>query len=452
MVPLVLARVAAGELPHRPRERVALPHVGVDGHRVAGAGVRAGQRVAACGGELGEDGRDEVGRRDDLHVAVLAHVVVAAGQRTPADEDVRRALHHPLAGDDASAMVVVLAGVRARLVDGRPGLLALQEERVGTRTTREEHQVHDHADTAHPHDLADHVHGGEAVEQGAAILLEREPVPGQQVVHDVLLLAVVDGDAERGLGGDARPSACHRGQLGERPAAGPPLLAPLDPHLHLAPVGRLEGVDEVLCLHAVVPDVDLGHGGVAAHPSPVGVDGRRDRSVRLGGLDRVLPGRHHQAGRQARHVPLERAGKCLVEVTQVEVELALGRRPQPVVQDVGIAAELDLDPAVRPRRQVRRHDRGGAPVVVPRGQRHALVPERDQVGEADGVLGRDGLEGVVPPRPLVPVADALPRRQDPGLAPALPALGRRGREVVPRGDGCGCHEGLVHGARPPWVG
>ena len=407
-----------------------------------------GQRVAAGGGELGEDRCDQVRGRDDLHVAVLADVEVAAGQRPPADEDVRGALHHPLARDDAGAMVLVLARVRARLVDRRPGLLALQEEGIGTRAAREEHEVHHHADAAHPHHLADHVHRGEAVEQRPAVLLQGEPVPREQVVDDVLLLAVVDRDAQRGLRGDARPAPRHGGQLGERPAAGPLLLALLDPHLHLATVGRLEVVHEVLGLHAVVPDVDLGHGGVAPHPAAVGVDGRRHGGVGLGGLHRVLPGRHHQAGRQACHVPFERTGQRLVEVAQVEVEVALGRGPQPVVQDVGVAAQLDLDPAVRPRGQVGRHDRGGAPVVVPRGQRHALVPQRDQLGHPDVVLGRDRLEGIVPPGALVPVADALPRRQDPGLPTRLPALRGRGGQVVPRCDGCGCHQGLAHDARP----
>src|SRR5262249_17986413 len=92
VVALVLIRVPVGEPGDLRGELPALPEVAVDGHRVAGAGVRAGERLAARGGELGEPRGDQVGSRDDLHVAELPHVVVPAVQRAPADEDVARAL------------------------------------------------------------------------------------------------------------------------------------------------------------------------------------------------------------------------------------------------------------------------------------------------------------------------------------------------------------------------
>ena len=80
MVPLVLVRVATGEPTHGLGEHVALPYVGVDGRGVAGAGVRPGERVAAGDGELDEDGRDELGGGDQLHVAELTDVEVAVAQ------------------------------------------------------------------------------------------------------------------------------------------------------------------------------------------------------------------------------------------------------------------------------------------------------------------------------------------------------------------------------------
>jgi hypothetical protein len=191
--------------------------------------------------------------------------------------------------------------------------------------------------------------------------------------------------------------------LGEGAAAGPRLLVLLELHLHLTAVGRFEVVDELVEAGALVPDVEQGQRRVVPHPVAVGVDGRRHRGVRLVGLDAVLPGRHHQAGGQAGHVPLEGPGQGLVEVAQVEVEIALRRGPQAEVQDVRVTAELDLDAAVRPGGQVGRHDGGGAPVEVPRRERHALVPEGGELGKPDLVLGQDPVDGVVPAVPLVPV-------------------------------------------------
>ena len=148
------------------------------------------------------------------------------------------------------------ARVRVLLVDRRAGLLELQEERVATGAALEQREVHHHPDAADPDHLAHDVDGDEAVEEVPAIILERQPVVGDQVVDDVALFVVVERHAQRRLGDDARPSAPLRGQLGERPAARPFLLALLELDLHLAPVGGFEVVDEAVEARAVVPDVE----------------------------------------------------------------------------------------------------------------------------------------------------------------------------------------------------
>src|SRR5256885_13383875 len=51
VVSLVLVGVQAGEPADRGGEPGALPDVGVDGHRVAGASVGAGEGLAACRSE-----------------------------------------------------------------------------------------------------------------------------------------------------------------------------------------------------------------------------------------------------------------------------------------------------------------------------------------------------------------------------------------------------------------
>ena len=51
VVSLVLIGVPAGEAADRGGEVGALTDIGIDGHRVAGTGVGAGECLAACGGE-----------------------------------------------------------------------------------------------------------------------------------------------------------------------------------------------------------------------------------------------------------------------------------------------------------------------------------------------------------------------------------------------------------------
>jgi hypothetical protein len=61
--------------------------------------------------------------------------------------------------------LLVAAGLGVRLIHRRPGLLDLQEQRVGAGAALQQHQVDLHPHAADPHDLADHVDLGEPVEQ-----------------------------------------------------------------------------------------------------------------------------------------------------------------------------------------------------------------------------------------------------------------------------------------------
>ena len=113
-------------------------------------------------------------------------------------------------------------------------------------------------------------------------------------------------------------------------------------------------------------------------------------------LEPVLPRRHHQAGGEALDVPFERSGQGLVEVAQVERQVPFRRGPQAEVEDVRVPAELDRQPAVGLRAQVARHHRRGPPVVVPRGERHPVMPDGDELGNPDLVLVQDRLSASCP--------------------------------------------------------
>jgi len=77
--------------------------------------------------------------------------------------------------------------------------------------------------------------------------------------------------------------------------------------------------------------------------SPTADGGQQDRAA-LGVVEAVAAPRDLQARGQPLDVPLPRAGKRLVEVVHVEQHPALGRREQPEVGQVGVAAGLDPQP------------------------------------------------------------------------------------------------------------
>src|SRR5882724_3212527 len=128
VVPLVLVGVQAGEPADHGGELSALPDVGIDGHRIAGSSVGAGEGLAACGRELDQAGGDQVCGRDDLHVAELPDVIVLPVERAPAGENVRGALDQPLAVDYPLAVAAVATRLGIGLVYRRSSLLDLQEQ------------------------------------------------------------------------------------------------------------------------------------------------------------------------------------------------------------------------------------------------------------------------------------------------------------------------------------
>ena len=75
----------------------------------------------------------------------------------------------------------------------------------------------------------------------------------------------------------------------------------------------------------------------------------------VGGRETAFAAQDLDARSEALHVPFPGAGKCLVEVVDVEQDLSLGRAEEAEVRQVGIAAQLDVDARARRRRQVGGH-------------------------------------------------------------------------------------------------
>ena len=252
-----------------------------------------------------------------------------------------------------------------RFVHGRAGLFDLQEQRIVSTATLEQNQIHLHAHAADADDLTHHVDLGEPVEEHPAVFLEGESVFREELVNQVGLFVVADPDSDRRFFGYPRPAVRHRGELGERAAAGAPFLLLLDIDRDAGLVFRFVVADEAVDADSVVPGVQLRHSRVPAHPFPICLDGRGHRRIGGGRLDVVVARGDDETRRQALDVPLERAGQGLVEVAEIEHQVPLRRRPQAEVEDVRVAAQLHHQPAVRPRREISGHDGGRTPVVVP---------------------------------------------------------------------------------------
>ena len=147
-------------------------------------------------------------------------------------------------------------------------------------------------------------------------------------------------------------------------------------------------------------------------PTPV-----RPQSLRTR-LRTVVPGGDGEAGRHSLDVVLEGAGEGLVEVVQVEQQHPFGRREPAEVREVGIPAQLGLQPRRRRVLQIGGHDLGGTPVEGERRHHHPTVTHGDQVWLPREVLFRQQRYRVGPARGRLPTS--VTRRGDPSprrLAP-----------------------------------
>src|SRR5262249_62211134 len=93
------------------------------------------------------------------------------------------------------------------------------------------------------------------------------------------------------------------------------LALALDVDRHLSTVGRLEEADQIIDVHAVVPDVKFRHGRVPAQAPAVGLDAGGDRGSSPGPLDPGLSRRHPPAGGEPPDRPLQRPGPGVAEAT-----------------------------------------------------------------------------------------------------------------------------------------
>src|SRR5215211_8083068 len=160
VVPFGLVGVCLCEVGDRHIEALALAQVGRDPHAVAGAGVRTGQRPAAEARIKGQFLRRHalyLGRA--LHVSQLAPVEVASRRAAePAEEDVARGLHEPLAGNDALSLVLVGTRRKWALKYRSSSLLDLEEQGVILVAALEQRDVGPGAHAANPNDLPCCIH------------------------------------------------------------------------------------------------------------------------------------------------------------------------------------------------------------------------------------------------------------------------------------------------------
>ena len=131
------------------------------------------------------------------------------------------------------------------------------------------------------------------------------------------------------------------------------------------------------------------HGRELPHGRPVD-RGRHDlTAVRRSDRRRTGSGGHVEARHQSLHVPLERARDGLVEVVDVEDQVALGGGEPAEIGEMGVTAELDLE-AGAGRRRGRRPSPRPPPVEGKRRRHHASVADGHKLGDADRVLvGQD---------------------------------------------------------------
>ena len=200
-----------------------------------------------------------------------------------------------------------------------------------------------------------------------------------------------------------------RGEAGQRPVRG---LLPRPAHGPFDLVAQRllgRGLVQPADVEPVVAARQQRHVGQQPHLVAVGADAGDHRVVALLLGAAVLAPRDPDAGHEPAQVPLPRAGVRLVEVVEVDDQLALGRGVEAEVAEVGVAAGDGHDPGRRQPGDVGGHDdRGAAQEAVRRGD-HPRDPDRHELGHAAAVRLLEQGDRVGPVRRRAPVPQAAPR-------------------------------------------
>ena len=124
--------------------------------------------------------------------------------------------------------------------------------------------------------------------------------------------------------------------------------------------------------------------------------------ARVLGVEAAVAAGDREARDEPLDVPLERAGKRLVEVVDAEDQAPVGRGERAEVREVRVAAELRVQ--ARPRRpaEIGGHDRGRAAIEGERRDQHPPVADRHQLRHPRLRLLLDDGDRVAPPARRLP--------------------------------------------------
>ena len=116
------------------------------------------------------------------------------------------------------------------------------------------------------------------------------------------------------------------------------------------------------------------------------------------------------AGRQPLDVPLPWRRQGLVEIIDVEEDVALRRGKAAEIHEVGVAARLHAKSGGRTRSEIGRHDGGRAAIKGERRLRHAPEADRDQLRNPVFIGLVQKLDRIAPVPGRLPAAMGCARR------------------------------------------
>ena len=168
-----------------------------------------------------------------------------------------------------------------------------------------------------------------------------------------------------------------------------------------------------------IPDLQRRHPGVFRQPLAIAARGPDGRVAPVIVAQSVRPRREHERRGEPLDVPLPRRRQCLVEIVDVEDDVALRRREAAEVQQMAIAAGLHAYPCLGRGRKISRHHAGGAAIEGERRNQHPSIPHRQQFRQPLGVRNLQLRDRIGAVRGLLPNPMRRPRH---GIAQQLAGL------------------------------